>query len=148
VQYLAVAARYQMGSIGLGGVVTNVQYRPNSGSLFDGTAIFNTAGAHIAWTTTTPWILSAGYSYTRENKANGITDSANYRQLSLEQVYTLSKRTVIYFLEATQEARGKTLGANGIGPVDAVAVVGDSQTGTPSSTGRQNVFMAGLRHSF
>jgi predicted porin len=148
VQYLAAAARYQLGSVSLGGVVSNVQYRPNSSSLFDGTAIFNTAGVHASWATSTPWVLSAGYSYTRENQANGITDPANYRQLSLEQAYNLSKRTAIYFLEATQQARGKTLGANGIGAVDAVAVVGDSQTGTASSTGRQNVFMLGLRHSF
>ncbi|WP_166455092.1 hypothetical protein [Duganella alba] len=53
----------------------------------------------------------------------------------------------IYLAQARQLARGRTLGADGL-PVDAVAVVGDSQVGTPSSTGRQNVFMAGLRYNF
>lgn len=148
VKYFAAAARYQMGAIGFGGVATNVQYAPNAKSLFTGTAIYNTAGVHTTYQTATPWLLSAGYSYTRENAANGISDPANYRQLALEQVYAFSKRTVLYVLEATQKARGKTLGANGVGPINAVAVVGDSQTGTPSSGGNQNVFMAGLRHSF
>lgn len=148
VQYLAAAARRQVGSVSLGAVATNVQYRPNASSLFTGTAVFNTAGAHAAWQTASPWLLSAGVSFTRENASNGISDAARYRQLSLEQVYALSKRTVIYLLEATQKASGKTLGANGVGAVDAVAVVGDSQTGTPSSGASQNVFMAGLRHSF
>jgi predicted porin len=148
VQYLAAAARYQLGTVSLGAVATNVQYRPNATSLFRNTAIYNTAGTHAAWQTATPWLLSAGVSYTRENAANGISDVATYQQLSLEQVYALSKRTVVYLLEATQKARGKTLGANGISQVNAVAVVGDSQTGTPSSGASQNVFMLGLRHTF
>lgn len=148
VHYTAAAARYQLGSVGLGVVGTDVQYRPNAASLFRNTAIFNTGGTYAAWQTATPWLLSAGISYTRENAANGITDPANYRQLSLEQAYILSKRTVIYVLEARQTAHGVTVGANGVTPISALAVVGDSQTGTPSSNGQQNVFMAGLRHSF
>jgi len=147
VHYIAAAAHYTAGSLGVGVVCTNVQYRPDAASTFHGTATFNTAGTYVAWQTTTPWLLSAGVSYTRENQANGITDPANYRQLSLEEVYALSKRTVIYLTEARQNAHGTTLGANGL-PVAAVAVVGDSQTGTPSSNGQQNVFMAGLRHTF
>jgi len=52
-------------------------------------------------------------------------------------------------LEAWQVARGQTLGAAGIGnPVNAVAVVGDSQSGTPSSGRNQSVLMIGVRHSF
>jgi predicted porin len=147
VHYIAAAAHYTAGSLGLGVVGTNVQYRPDAASSFHSTATFNTAGTYAAWQTATPWLLSAGVSYTRENQANGVLDPANYRQLSLEQVYAFSKRTVIYLLEARQTAHGTTLGADGT-PVAAVAVVGDSQTGTPSSNGQQNVFMAGLRHSF
>jgi predicted porin len=147
VHYIAAAAHYTDGSLGLGAVGSTVQYRPNATSRFHGMAAFNTAGTYASWQTSTPWLLSAGVSYTRENRANGITDPANYRQLSLEQTYLLSKRTAIYLLEARQNARGITLGADGT-PVDAVAVVGDSQTGTPSSNGGQNVFMAGLRHTF
>jgi predicted porin len=147
VHYVAAAARHQIGSVTVGLVGTNVQYRPDSTSRFRDTAIFNTGGGYVAWQTASPWLLSAGVSYTRENAANGITAPANYRQVSLEQAYVLSKRTAIYLLEARQNARGMTLGPNA-GPVDAVAVTGDSQTGTPSSTGTQNVFMAGLRHTF
>ena len=147
VRYVAAAAHYTAGSLGLGAVATNVQYRPDAGSRFVDTATFNTAGTYASWQTATPWLLSAGVSYTRENAANGIADTANYRQLSLEQVYALSRRTVIYLVQARQVARGRTLGADAL-PVMAVAVVGDSQTATPSSTGRQNVFMAGLRHTF
>lgn len=148
VHYIAAAAHYTVGSLGLGAVGTNVQYRPNGASRFHDTANFNTGGAYVSWQTVTPWLLAAGVSYTRENRANGILDAANYRQLSLEQSYILSKRTSIYLLEARQNARGTTLGADGVTMVGAVAVVGDSQTGTPSSNGGQNVFMAGLRHSF
>jgi predicted porin len=147
VHYIAAAAHYQVGRIGLGAIGTNVQYRPDSASRFRDTATFNTAGTYVSWQTTTPWLLSAGVSYTRENRANGITTPANYRELALEQGYVLSKRTVIYLLEARQNARGTTLGADAT-PVGAVAVVGDSQTGTASSNGQQNVFMAGLRHTF
>lgn len=148
VQYIAAAVRYQLDQIGFGGIATNVQYRPNSSSLFKGTATFNTAGLHTTWQTLTPWFLSAGISYTRENASNGISDPAAYRQLSLEQTYVLSKRTAIYVLEAYQKASGKTLAANGTSLINAVAVVGDSQTGTPSSTDSQHVFMLGLRHNF
>jgi predicted porin len=147
VRYVAAAAHYTAGKLGLGAVATSVAYQPHATSRFTDTATFNTAGTFASWQTATPWLLSAGISYTRENAANGIADTANYRQLSLEQIYALSRRTVIYLVQARQVARGQTLGANAL-PVAAVAVVGDSQTGTPSSTGRQNVFMAGLRHTF
>ena len=147
VHYTAAAARHQFGSVGVGVVATNVPYRPNAGSRFRDTATFNTAGTYASWQTASPWLLGAGISYTRENAANGISNPANYRQVSLEQAYVFSKRTALYFLEARQLARGTTLGANMV-PVAAVAVVGDSQTGSPSSNGSQNVFMAGLRHTF
>jgi predicted porin len=59
----------------------------------------------------------------------------------------MSKRTTLYLLEGYQRASGQKL--NSIGAiVDAVASVGDSQNGTPSSGGSQTVLMAGIRHSF
>jgi predicted porin len=147
VDYLAAAGHYHSGSLGLGAVLTRVEYKPDAYSQFTDTASFNTAGAYAAWQTGTPWLLSAAVSVTRASAANGIGDAAEYRQLSLEQIYALSARTVIYLLEARQNAHGNTLDAHGV-PVAAVAVIGDSQTGTPSSNGRQHVFMAGLRHTF
>lgn len=149
VQYIAAAARYTVGKLGFGINATNVAYRPNSGSLFRNTAIFNSVGLLSTYQLTPAVFVSAGYSYTRENTANGITDPAKYQQLSLEQTYSFSKRTAFYLLEAYQIAKGMTLGAAGTSnPVNAVAVVGDSQNGSPSSGRNQTVLMAGLRHSF
>ena len=149
VQYLAAAARYTMGKLALGVNASNVAYRPKGSSLFADTAVFNTAGLVATYQLYPALFVSAGYSYTRENAANGIADPARYQQLSLEQTYSLSKRTAFYLLEAYQVARGRTLGVTGIGnPVDAVAVVGDSQNGSPSANGNQGVLMIGVRHSF
>lgn len=148
VQYLTAATFYQRGALGLGGSLSNVQYRPNASSRFADTAIFNTGAVLASWKTSTPWQLGAGFTYTRATRANGIRDAANYRQLSLQQSYWLTKRTAIYIVEATQRARGKTLAADGMTQINAVAVVGDSQVATPSSNGKQNVFMVGLRHAF
>lgn len=148
VRYLAAGARRQIGAVSVGGTLTNVQYRPDSGSRFRDNAVFNTAGLVATWQTATPWVLGAAANYTRTTAANGIVNAANYRQLALQQAYWLSPRTAIYLLESFQRARGATLGADGVTVVDAVAVVGDSQAGTPSSNGRQNVIMIGLRHAF
>jgi predicted porin len=147
VDYLAVASHYHSGRLDLGAVLTRVAYKPDAHSQFTDRASFNTAGTYATWQTGTPWLLSAAASVTRESAANGIANPADYRQLSFEQIYALSARTVIYLLEARQDAHGTTLDAHGV-PVAAVAVIGDSQTGTPSSNGRQHVFMAGLRHTF
>lgn len=149
VQYIAAAARYTTGKLVLGVNASHVAYRPNGGSLFTDTATFNTAGLLAAWQPYPSLFVSAGYSYTRENAANGIADPAKYQQLSLEQTYSLSKRTTLYLLEAHQRAQGTTLGSAGSGnPVNAVAAVGDSQNATPSAGRNQTVVMAGMRHSF
>ena len=128
--------------------MTNVQYRPDGGSRFREAAIFNTAGLVATWQTASPWLLGVAANYTRTHAANGIANAASYRQLALQQAYWLSPRTAVYVLESLQRARGATLAADGVTVVDAVAVVGDSQAGTPSSNGRQNVIMIGLRHAF
>lgn len=149
VQYIAAAARYSIGRLMLGVNASNVAYRPKSTSLFADTTIFNSAGLIASWQLYPAVLVSAGYSHTRASRANGIADPARYDQLSLEQTYALSKRTSFYLLEAWQRSRGRTLGVTGIGaPVEAVAVVGDSQSGSPSSGGNQAVLMFGLRHSF
>jgi len=133
VRYLAAGARRHIGAVSVGGTLTNAEYRPDGSSRFADVAIFNTAGLVATWQTATPWVLGA---------------AANYRQLALQQAYWLSPRTAIYLLESFQRARGTTLGADGVTIVDAVAVVGDSQAGSPSGNGRQNVLMIGLRHAF
>jgi predicted porin len=144
---VAAAGRYTVGRLSLTGAVSNVQYRPDAASHFTDVASFNSAGGTLTWQATNAWLLGASVGYTRETAANGIAAPANYRQLSLEQIYALSRRTSIYLVQARQIARGSTLGADGR-TVSAVAAIGDLQIATPSSAGRQNVFMAGLRYNF
>ncbi|MFJ2989831.1 porin [Collimonas sp. NPDC087041] len=149
VQMIAAAARYNAtANLMLGLNFSNVQMAPGAMSLFTHQATFNTAGVISTYKLTSAVTLAAGYSYTRESAANGISDPARYQQISLEQTYDFSKRTALYFLEAYQKARGQTLGANGVTPVNAVAVVGDSQNGSPSSDGKQFVAAVGIRHQF
>lgn len=149
VQYMAAAVRYTVGELVLGVHTSNVTYRPGSSSLFGDTARFGTVGLIASYPLSPAVFFGAGYSYTRERAANGITDPAKYQQLSLEQTYSFSKRTAFYFLEAFQVAKGRTLGAAGAGNmVNAVALVGDSQNSLPSSGRNQTVLMVGLRHSF
>lgn len=72
--------------------------------------------------------------------------------LTASSTYSLSSRTTFYALQAYQHARGQSLvasgGAGGTAIADAVAVVGDSQNGTPSSGPSQFVAMIGIRHAF
>ncbi|AEK60576.1 porin [Collimonas fungivorans] len=149
VQMVAAAARYQAsGNLMLGLNFSNVQMAPGADSLFTHQASFNTAGLISSYKVTPAITVAAGYSYTRETAANGISNPARYQQLSLEQTYDFSKRTALYFLETYQKAYGQTLGKDGVTAVDAVAVVGDSQNGTPSSNGKQFVAAVGIRHQF
>lgn len=148
VQYVAAATRYQKANWSLGGSFSNVQYHANAASLFRDTATFNTGALLATWQTGTPWLLGAGFTYTRATRANGIDDNANYRQFSLQQAYWLSKRTSIYILEATQRARGRTVGADGVSLIDANATVGVSQSGTVASNRNQMLLGIGLRHAF
>lgn len=150
VQLAAAAARYTYDNLMLGLNYSNAQYTPGSNSLFTDEAVFNSYGAIASYRFTPSINVAAGYSYTRASKSNGITDPAQYQQISLEQTYDLSKRTSFYALQAYQHARGKSLIATGNGPAiaDAVAVVGDSQNATPSSGPSQFVAMVGIRHAF
>ena len=115
VQYIAAAARYTMGNVKVALNYSNAQYRPGTESLFSQTAMFNTYGMYSSWLVTPTFYVVGGYSYTRERAANGITDPAHYHQFSFEETYSLSKRTVLYFLQAYQIAGGTTLGKGGAG---------------------------------
>lgn len=149
-QLIATAARYTFDNLMVGLNYSNVQYAPGAGSHFTSEAVFNTYGVISTYRFTPAVIAGAGYSYTRASKSNGVNDAARYHQLSLEETYSLSKRTTLYALQAYQRAQGQTLVASGVGTsiVDAVAVVGDSQNTTPSSGPSQFVGMVGIRHAF
>ncbi|HEV3427515.1 MAG TPA: porin [Paraburkholderia sp.] len=149
VQQAAALATYTFGNLLFGVNYSNVVYRPGSQSLFTDTAVFNTYGALVSYRVSTPIEVSGGYSYTRASSANGIHDAARYQQISLREMYHLSKRTTLYTIQAYQHASGQTLGANGAGDiVDAVAMVGDSQNTSASSTGNQFVAMFGIAIAF
>ena len=148
VQMIAGALRYTIDKWMVGANYANAQYKPGNGSLFTQKATFQTLGLITTYQLTPQVALAGGYSYTFEKSANGISDPAKYHQIALEQTYSFSKRSAIYFLEAYQLARGKTLGKTAGSIVDAVAVVGDSQNGSPSSGRNQAVLMVGFRHLF
>jgi predicted porin len=144
---IAGALRYTVDKLMVGANLSSAQYNPGVGSLFTQKAKFNTAGVITTYQATPAVALAAGYSYTKANAANGISDAATYQQVALEQTYALSKRTAFYVLEAYQLAKGKTLNASGA-IVNAVAAVGDSQNSSASSGGNQTVIMLGFRHFF
>jgi predicted porin len=121
-----------------------VQYLPGIGSGFTDKAIFNTAGAVLHFRPASVWDLAVGYSYTRATKANGIQDAASYQQVNLTQLYSLSKRTRIYVLEAYQRANGQTLSTSGKA-VTATASIGEQSA---SATRSQFAATIGINHQF
>jgi predicted porin len=149
-QRFAVSGDYRFNrSMDVSFTYTNVQYIPGIGSRFKETEIFNTGGVVLHWKATVAWDISGGYSFTRATKANGISDAAQYQQVSLSQQYSLSKRTTLYVLEAYQRAHGDTLGTNGSGNIiGATATIGDGYQAAPSSSPTQIVGVVGISHKF
>lgn len=133
---------------------SNVQYIPGVNSRFTDSAIFNTAGAVLHWKPTVSWDFAGGYSYTRATKANGITDSAQYQQVTLSQYYSLSKRTGLYAIEAFQRAHGNTLGTPSLAStainrqIQATATIGGAFSSAPSSSASQSAVLIGIVHRF
>lgn len=149
VQHIAAAGLYRIGRAQIGLNYSNVRFDAGGNSLFDDTAVFNTYGVIARYDIAPQFDVAGGYSYTRAGKSNAISDSARYHQVALKEQYHLSKRTVIYALQAYQHATGMTLGAAGGSQiVNATATVGDSQNGSPSATGNQFVGMFGIQHNF
>ena len=141
----AVTGGYQFSSqFDVSASYSNVQYIAGPMSLFASTAIFNTAGIVLHYHPASAWDLAAGYAYTRATRANGISTPASYNQINLTQLYSLSKRTRIYVLEAFQRANGQTLDANGK-VIDAVANIAEAN----ASGGRSQVAVTiGINHAF
>ena len=127
---------------------SNVQYVPGIGSAFKSQAVWNTFGAVMHYRVATVWNFSAGYSYTRASKANGITNGAQYQQGSLAEFYSLSKRTGFYMVQAYQRANGQTLGSNGVSIIAATASIGDGFNSSPSSSRSMVTVAAGVVHHF
>lgn len=123
---------------------SNVQYIAGPSSLFASTAIFNTGGLVLHYHASPAWDFAAGYAYTRATTANGVASAASYHQINLTQLYSLSKRTRIYVLEAFQRANGQTLDSSGH-VVGATANIGEQ---TASSNRNQIGVTLGINHTF
>lgn len=148
----AVTGGYSFGQFDVSAAYSNVQYLPGSNSLpgFESKAIFNTGGVVLHYHANTAWDFAAGYSYTRATTANGIESAASYNQVNLTQLYSLSKRTRLYALEAWQRANGQTLAVNSAGKLfvtSATANIGDQGIG--SANGRNQIGVTvGINHQF
>ncbi|NMM00811.1 porin [Paraburkholderia sp. RP-4-7] len=155
VRIIGASARYTVGKLMVGVSGSNVVYAPGQYSLFADKAIFNTAAVFTAYRASPALTLGAGYAYTHASESNGVTDSASYKQITFGEIYSLSVRTRVYFLQAYQRASGQTLYApptSGVpsAPVieNAVASIGDGQNSTPSSGRNQFTFVAAIQHTF
>jgi predicted porin len=149
IQHLAILMNYERGPILVGLSYSNVAYRPDAGSDFTDTAVFNTYGFIARYALAKNTAFAIGYSYTMASRANGISDAATYHQISMKQSYRFSKRTTVYFIQAWQRANGQTLGASGARDiVNASPDVGDAENSTPSSTKNQVVAALGLAVAF
>ncbi|RQN34984.1 porin family protein [Paraburkholderia tropica] len=58
-----------------------------------------------------PFEISGGYRDTRASSADGIQDAARYQQVSLREMYHLSRSTTLHTLQAYQHASEQTPGA-------------------------------------
>ncbi|KQR77077.1 porin [Burkholderia sp. Leaf177] len=147
-QRFAVTGGYQISAAwDVSASYSNVQYIPGIGSGFRTTAIFNSAGAVLHFRPSTSWDFAGGYSYTRATLANGVSNAAQYHQVTLSQYYALSKRTGLYAVESGQRANGNTLSSNGK-VIIATPSLGDGFSSTPASSRSQIAVGIGFVHRF
>jgi predicted porin len=142
----AVGANYKLGDATVGVVYSHTKFNdlgalPVTGvsSALRGTAIFNIVEANFKYMLTPALLLGASYSYTAAGSLRGLS-GARYNQVDLGADYNVSKRTDLYLVGIFQQASGHdSTGAN------AVAQIAFA---TQSSTNRQVVAVAGIRHRF
>lgn len=142
----AAAMTYRYRALTAGLNWSNARYDAGAGSLFAGSAIFDTVQATLSWQATAALRLAGGYGYTHRSSVSD-ADSAQYHEFNLSAFYALSKRTWLYGLVGYQQASGATLDAWG-NPVAATASLGDVSNGASSANGRQVVARLGLRQLF
>lgn len=144
-QQISVAATYTVGPW-LGSLnYTNVQFAPGAHSLFTDEAVFNSYAALLQYRFNPVVDMSGELTYETATKANGITNPADYEQISFRETVHLSKRTMLYFLQGYTHATGETLGSGGESDVIAAGpVVGDGMNLLPSTTRNQFMAMFGM----
>ncbi len=143
----AVGANYQLGDATLGLVYSHTSFDDLgatavsgfTGPAFRGKAIFNIIEANGRYMLTPSLQLAAAYSYTAGTSMAG-KSGAEYNQVDLGADYYLSKRTDLYVVGIYQTASGH----DSTGGV-AVAQIAFA---TQSTSNRQLVAVAGIRHKF
>ncbi len=142
----AAAMTYRYRALTAGLNWSNARYDAGAGSLFSGSAVFDTVQATLSWQATAALRVAGGYGYTHRTSVSDAA-SAQYHEFNLSTFYALSKRTWLYALAGYQQASGATLDAWG-NAVAATASLGDVSNGASSANGRQFVARVGLRQLF
>jgi predicted porin len=143
----AVGANYQLGSATLGLVYSHTSFNDLgatpvtgvTGPAFKGKAVFNIVEANAKYMLTPALQLAAAYSYTAGSSLAG-KSGAKYNQVDLGIDYFVSNRTDLYVVGIYQVASGHDSTGG-----DAVAQIAFT---TQSTSNRQFVTVAGIRHKF
>ncbi|MFJ2992907.1 porin [Pandoraea sp. NPDC087047] len=146
-QVVAAGAAYQIGTVRIGGIYTNVEFQHLGGTpgnglnplKLAGTAVFNTYELNVAWRPIPVVQLALSYALTQGSSVGSVS-GANYGQWNLGADYSLSKRTDLYAVMVYQRASG--VDSTGKAAVAAVANL------SASSTSSQVGATVGIRHVF
>ncbi|HTH58551.1 MAG TPA: porin [Paraburkholderia sp.] len=147
-QIVAAGAGYQLGSLVIDAMYSNVQFSnlgatPVAGltareAAYRGEATFNTGELNLQYYVSPAFLLGVAYNYTKLDGADG--EHAHYSQLNWGGRYFLSKTTDLYAVGVWQRAAGTDSTGR-----PAVATI----TGlTPSSGRSQLVVTAGITKKF
>ncbi|WP_429586261.1 porin [Paraburkholderia youngii] len=144
-QTVSVAATYTAGGAIFCVSYSNTQFRGlgTNAALnalqYSGTAVLSRVSASLRYQATPFLRFGTSFDYTAGGSVNG-KEGAKYEQVNLGAAYSLSKATDLYVTGAFQHASGTdSLGR------PAVAAIGYI---TPSTTNKQVVVSAGIKHTF
>jgi len=143
----AVGANYKLGDSTLGLVYSHTSFNNLgatavaglTGPAFTGKAVFNIVEANAKYMITPALQLGAAYSYTAGASMAG-KSGAKYNQVDLGLDYLVSTRTDLYLVGIYQVASGHD--STGAAAVAQIAFA------TQSTSNRQLVAVAGIRHKF
>lgn len=128
---LGVGGRYDItGTLRASAVFDAVRYE-----YADGTGLaLDSYNVTLSWQVSPAFALGGGYLYT-SGRYRGIDANPHWNGAEISLDYSLSKRTDVYLFDVFQRARGPHS-------------VADVYLYTPSTSGNQNVVVAGIRHKF
>jgi predicted porin len=138
-QVIAAGGSYDFGPVTMAVAYTNTKYQ-NIGKFNGATATFNDAEINGRYRFTPELAVALAYNYTKGNAVTGQLGNQTYHQVSTAAIYSLSKRTDLYFVGTVQQASG----TNSTG----TAAVADINSFGDSSNNRQAVLRLGIRHRF